>query len=134
MLLLKLFGFLANLYLSFFCLFGPTLPVGPRRYAKRDCGCGSRYADRILVFDAPPLLPSTESGVLASQMGQLVMVVEAERTPQQTEDASEASQPDVQRCQIHKVDMLRRWSKRTQGHYFGHKTPDGGFCYGRAKA
>ncbi len=43
----------------------------------------SRYADRIIVFDAPPLLPSTESGVLAGQMGQLVMVVEAERTAQQ---------------------------------------------------
>ncbi|HEV7915191.1 MAG TPA: XrtA-associated tyrosine autokinase, partial [Albitalea sp.] len=29
----------------------------------------TRYADRILVFDAPPLLPSTESRVLATRMG-----------------------------------------------------------------
>jgi receptor protein-tyrosine kinase len=42
----------------------------------------SRYTDRILVFDAPPLLPSTESRVLAALMGQVVVVVEAERTQQ----------------------------------------------------
>ncbi len=42
----------------------------------------TRYADRVLVFDAPPLLPSTESRALATHMGQVVLVVEAERTPQ----------------------------------------------------
>ena len=40
------------------------------------------YPDRILVFDAPPLLSSTESRVLATHMGQIVLVVEADRTPQ----------------------------------------------------
>ncbi|AKJ29907.1 XrtA-associated tyrosine autokinase [Caldimonas brevitalea] len=40
----------------------------------------TRYADRIIVFDAPPLLPTTESRVLASRVGQVVMVVEAGRT------------------------------------------------------
>jgi hypothetical protein len=40
---------------------------------------------------------------------------------------------DAQRCEIHGVDMPRRWSKRTQGHYFGHKLADGGFCYGKAR-
>ena len=43
-----------------------------------------RYADRIIVFDAPPLLPSTESRVLATHMGQVILVVAAERTPQKT--------------------------------------------------
>ncbi len=38
---------------------------------------GRWYEDRIVVFDAPPLLPSTESRVLATRMGQIVMVVEA---------------------------------------------------------
>jgi len=42
----------------------------------------TRYPDRILIFDAPPLLPSTESRVLATHMGQVMLVVEAERTPQ----------------------------------------------------
>ncbi len=41
-----------------------------------------RYRDRIVIFDSPPLLLTTESHVLAAQMGQIVMVVEAETTPQ----------------------------------------------------
>lgn len=36
--------------------------------------------DRIIVFDAPPLLPTTESRVLASRAGQVVVVVEAGAT------------------------------------------------------
>ncbi len=42
----------------------------------------SRYSDRIVLFDSPPLLESTEAFVLASQMGQVVMVVESESTSQ----------------------------------------------------
>jgi protein-tyrosine kinase len=42
----------------------------------------TRYEDRVLVFDSPPLLLTTESGVLASAMGQIVFVVAAEVTPQ----------------------------------------------------
>jgi protein-tyrosine kinase len=41
-----------------------------------------RYRDRIVIFDSPPLLLTTESHVLATQMGQIVLVVEAEKTPQ----------------------------------------------------
>ncbi len=39
-----------------------------------------KYADRIIVFDAPPVIPTTESRVLASRVGQVVMVVEANKT------------------------------------------------------
>lgn len=42
----------------------------------------TRYADRIIVFDSPPLLLTTESRVLASHMGQVVVVVRAETTLQ----------------------------------------------------
>jgi protein-tyrosine kinase len=42
----------------------------------------SRYPDRLVIFDTPPLLMTTEASVLAAQMGQVVMVVEAETTPQ----------------------------------------------------
>lgn len=42
----------------------------------------SRYPDRIVVFDSPPLLLTSESSVLATQMGQVVMVIESERTTQ----------------------------------------------------
>ena len=42
----------------------------------------SRYADRIIVVDTPPLLLTTESRALASRVGQIVMVVEASKTSQ----------------------------------------------------
>ena len=42
----------------------------------------TRYADRIIIFDSPPLLLATESRVLASHMGQVVVVVQAEKTLQ----------------------------------------------------
>lgn len=44
----------------------------------------TRYPDRIVIFDSPPLLPTSEARVLAHQMGQIVMVVEAEKTTQRT--------------------------------------------------
>jgi receptor protein-tyrosine kinase len=41
-----------------------------------------RYPDRIVIFDSPPLLLTSEARVLASHMGQIVMVVEAQGTTQ----------------------------------------------------
>jgi receptor protein-tyrosine kinase len=41
-----------------------------------------RYHDRIVIFDSPPLLVSSESRLLANLMGQLLIVVEANKTPQ----------------------------------------------------
>ncbi|WP_290902380.1 XrtA-associated tyrosine autokinase [Aquabacterium sp.] len=41
----------------------------------------SKYSDRVVIFDTPPLLSTTESRVLASHMGQVVMVIEANKTP-----------------------------------------------------
>jgi exopolysaccharide/PEP-CTERM locus tyrosine autokinase len=43
-------------------------------------GMAARYRDRIILFDSPPLLTASEAGVLASQMGQVVVVVESGRT------------------------------------------------------
>ncbi len=39
-----------------------------------------RYNDRIVIFDSPPLLARTEPSVLARHVGQVVFVVQAERT------------------------------------------------------
>ena len=39
-----------------------------------------RYADRIILFDSPPVLARSEAMVLAQHVGQVVFVVEAERT------------------------------------------------------
>ena len=41
-----------------------------------------RYPDRIVIFDSPPLLLTSSAHALASQMGQIVVVVEAETTSQ----------------------------------------------------
>jgi len=41
----------------------------------------TRYRDTIVVFDAPPLLVTSEAKVLATRVGQVVLVVEASRTP-----------------------------------------------------
>lgn len=39
-----------------------------------------RYRDRIVIFDSPPALASSAAGVLALHVGQILFVVEAERT------------------------------------------------------
>ncbi|SFP44841.1 exopolysaccharide/PEP-CTERM locus tyrosine autokinase [Nitrosomonas cryotolerans] len=42
-----------------------------------------RYHDRIVIFDSPPILLTSEARVLTARMGQIVLVVEAEKTTQQ---------------------------------------------------
>lgn len=42
----------------------------------------NRYPDRVIIFDSPPLLLTSESRVLASHMGQIAVVVEAQTTTQ----------------------------------------------------
>jgi len=40
----------------------------------------SRYSDRIILFDAPPLLVTSEAAVLSHHMGQILVVVESGKT------------------------------------------------------
>lgn len=42
-----------------------------------------RYPDRIVIVDSPPLLLTSEAQALASQMGQIVLIVEAGHTSRQ---------------------------------------------------
>ncbi len=42
----------------------------------------NRYSDRIILFDSPPLLLTSEASVLAENMGQVVIVIEYAATPQ----------------------------------------------------
>jgi protein-tyrosine kinase len=74
-----------------------------------------RYSDRIVVFDAPPLLPSTESRVLATHMGQVVMVVEAEQTPYKTVARALAT---VESCPV-VLPLLNKISRSEVGFYYG---------------
>ena len=43
---------------------------------------GQRYSDRVVIFDGPPLLPTPQTQVLTSLVGQVVFVIEAGKTPQ----------------------------------------------------
>jgi exopolysaccharide/PEP-CTERM locus tyrosine autokinase len=47
-----------------------------------------RYSDRIIIFDGPPLLASTEPVALAEHAGQVVMVVDAEKTSRSAVDSA----------------------------------------------
>lgn len=40
-----------------------------------------RYSDRIIIIDSPPLLMSSEAVALSGLVGQIVMIVEAGKTP-----------------------------------------------------
>jgi receptor protein-tyrosine kinase len=75
-----------------------------------------RYADRILIFDAPPLLVSTESRVLASHMGQVVLVVEAERTSHQTVLNALSK---IESCPV-VLPLLNKTSRPEVGNYDGY--------------
>src|SRR3546814_12766880 len=47
-----------------------------------------RYQDRILIFDSPPILATSESVVLTSLMGQIMFVVQADRTKRESVDSA----------------------------------------------
>jgi receptor protein-tyrosine kinase len=74
----------------------------------------SRYPDRILVFDAPPLLSSTESRVLATHMGQIVLVVDAERTPQGSVKQALAA---IEQCPV-VMTLLNKIERVDSGSYY----------------
>jgi len=81
-----------------------------------------RYSDRVIVFDSPPLLLTTEAGVLANFMGQIVFVVSAEATAQQavTEALEHIGQDKM-------VGMVLNRARR-HGKLFGYGY---GYAYGR---
>lgn len=82
----------------------------------------NRYADRIVVFDSPPLLVTTEARVLATHMGQIVVVVEAERT---THAVVRQALATVENCPI-KLMVLNKSRGEGAGGYYGY----GGYGYG----
>lgn len=73
-----------------------------------------RYHDRVVIFDSPPLLLTSEARVLASQMGQIVLVVEAERTTQQT--VKEALQ-QIESCDVINLIYNKARSYNSAGYY-----------------
>jgi protein-tyrosine kinase len=77
---------------------------------------GARYPDRIVIFDSPPLLATTEARVLAGHMGQILMVVSADSTARATVQAALTT---IENCDI-VLMMLNKASKTEVGTYYGY--------------
>ncbi len=76
-----------------------------------------RYPDRIIVFDSPPLLLATESQALASHMGQVVMVVQAEKTPQAKVMQALAT---IESCPVKLMLLNQARTTATAGYGYGY--------------
>jgi len=57
----------------------------------------TRYPDRVVIFDSPPLLAATQGAVLAGLVGQVVLVIESEVTPQYIVQEAVAA---LESCQV----------------------------------
>ncbi len=88
----------------------------------------TRYPDRIIIFDSPPLLLTTESRVLASHMGQIVIVVQADRTLQSTVKQALAT---IEACPL-KLMVLNK-SRTGAGGAYG-ESYGYGYSYGYGEA
>jgi Mrp family chromosome partitioning ATPase len=89
-----------------------------------------RYPDRIVIFDSPPLLLTTEARVLATHMGQIVMVVRAEQTLQS--DVNHALS-NIEACPVKLLvlNQARVESRGTYGTGYGYGY---GYGYGNSGA
>lgn len=76
-----------------------------------------RYSDRIIIFDSPPLLVTTEARALAGHMGQVVLVVRADSTSHAEVKHAVAA---LEICPVKMVVL-----NQTTGHFDGH-----GYGYG----
>ncbi|MBI3344796.1 MAG: tyrosine-protein kinase family protein [Gammaproteobacteria bacterium] len=75
-----------------------------------------RYQDRIIIFDSPPLLSTTEARVLATHMGQIVMIVEAQRT---THEALKEALRQIESCDVVSL-LLNKGNALTGADYYGY--------------
>jgi len=91
----------------------------------------TRYPDRIIIFDSPPLLLTTESRVLATHMGQIVMVVHASSTLQATVQEALST---IEACPV-KLMVLNKARGDGAGGYgyggYGYGYGYGGYGYGQ---
>jgi Mrp family chromosome partitioning ATPase len=72
--------------------------------------------DRIVIFDSPPLLAATQGAVLAGLVGQVVLVVEADRTPQYVVQESLSK---LESCEVVGL-VLNKTNKGLGFNYYGY--------------
>ena len=75
----------------------------------------NRYPDRILIFDSPPLMFSAEARVLARYMGQIVVVVESEKT---THSMLNQALAMVEECPIVLLALNKATSPEEKSYYY----------------
>jgi len=78
----------------------------------------SRYQDRVIIIDTPPLLATNEAGLIANIVGQILVVVEAEKTSPSILEES-LSLLDHERSQIGLILNKARISGKDH-QYYGH--------------
>ncbi|TVR83932.1 MAG: tyrosine-protein kinase family protein [Rhodospirillales bacterium] len=78
-----------------------------------------RYADRIIIFDSPPVLVTTEASALARRMGQVVFVVQAGRTRRQAVEEALELIPDCAHIGLVMNQSQNRWGSVEFGSYYG---------------
>lgn len=95
--------------------------LASRRMAKTVEFLSTAFPDRVAIFDSPPLLATSEARVLASLMGQIVLVVCASRTPQAAVvEAAESLDPDKANSII--LNRANRaLGQETYGYGYGYK-------------
>jgi exopolysaccharide/PEP-CTERM locus tyrosine autokinase len=104
-----------------------VMPAGPFIETATELLASERMSDlaaqlaapdgrRIVLFDSPPLLMSTESIALAASAGQVVLVVRAEVTAQQAVKDAVAALPETKRVSL----VLNQTSTPPSGGYYGY--------------
>lgn len=79
---------------------------------------------RLLIFDSSPLLATSEAQVLASRMGQIILVVAAGRTTQQAVKSA-IQTLDGSKCINLILNMTRLWAgEGYYGTYYSHNLKD----------
>ena len=89
----------------------------------------TRYSDRIVIFDSPPLLLTTESRVLATHMGQIVIVVNAGRTSQS--DVMHALST-IESCPVRMMMLNKARTDGPAGYGYGYGKSEGADSAGAA--
>ncbi|WP_031433190.1 XrtA-associated tyrosine autokinase [Methylomarinum vadi] len=76
-----------------------------------------RYADRIVIFDTPPLLATTQAEVLASMVGQVVLVIAADSTSQ---SLVMESVKKLENCADVVLTLLNKTKRSLDTSYYGY--------------
>ena len=84
----------------------------------------TRYSDRIIIFDGPPLLPTPQTQVLAGLVGQVVFVIEAGKTSQSLVEEALELIPEEQATGI--VMNKNEGLASRSSYYYGYYGPNEG--------